>query len=479
MQLMALSCQLEFALLRTVMSNLLENGRSVSAALFALMLAMTASAVPVRALDVDVSEYTLENGMKVFVIPDHRAPVVTHMVWVRVGSADEELGKSGIAHYLEHLLFKGTEKLKPGEFSKIIRQNGGEDNAFTSYDFTAYFERIATDRLELIMDLGADRFANTVFDDKDIKTELEVVKEERRSRTDNNPAALLREQLSAAAYTAHTYGRPVIGWMSEVETLAAADAQAFYRKYYTPSNAALVVAGDVDPKKVHELAVKYYGKLENTAPTPQRARTQEPTPIAAKRVEMSDPRVASPSIARKYLVPGVNQAPPGVSETLDVLGQVLGSGSSSYLYDELVIRQKVASQVSSWHNGDALDGGEISISLAPAPGVDVTAAEEALDAALHKLFKEGVSEERVARARNQLVASNVYAIDSQFRLAYIFGAAFAIGRSVEDTLGWTNRVKQVTAQQVSEAAREYLKLRSSATGVLVPAPSKAANATSN
>ncbi|MEO9874236.1 MAG: pitrilysin family protein [Anderseniella sp.] len=466
-------------MLKSVMSNLLENGRSVSAALFALMLAMTASAMPVRALDVDVSEYTLENGMKVFVIPDHRAPVVTHMVWVRVGSADEELGKSGIAHYLEHLLFKGTEKLKPGEFSKIIRLNGGEDNAFTSYDFTAYFERIATDRLELVMDLGADRFANTVFDDKDIKTELEVVKEERRSRTDNNPAALLREQLSAAAYTAHTYGRPVIGWMSEVEALAAADAQAFYRKYYTPSNAALVVAGDVDPEKVLKLAEKYYGKLENTVPTPKRERTQEPTPIAAKRVEMSDPRVASPSIARKYLVPGVNQAPPGVSETLDVLGQVLGSGSSSYLYEELVIRQKVASQVSSWHNGDTLDGGEISISLAPAPGVDVTAAEEALDAALHKLFKDGVSEDRVARARNQLVASNVYAIDSQFRLAYIFGAAFAIGRSVEDTLGWTSRVKQVTAQQVNEAAREYLKLRSSATGVLVPAPSKAANATSN
>lgn len=464
---------------KSVLSSLLENGRAVSVALFALMLAVAATAAPARALDVDVSEYTLDNGMKVFVIPDHRAPVVTHMVWVRVGSADEELGKSGIAHYLEHLLFKGTKRLKPGEFSKIIRQNGGEDNAFTSYDFTAYFERIAPDRLELVMDLGADRFANTIFNDKQIKTELEVVKEERRSRTDNNPAALLREQLSAAAYTAHTYGRPVIGWMSEVEKLAAVDAQAFYQKYYTPANAALVVAGDVDPEEVLELAKKYYGKLKNDVPAPKRVRTQEPAPIAAKRVEMSDPRVASPSIARKYLVPGVNQAPPGVSATLDVLGQVLGSGSSSYLYTELVIRQKVASQVSSWHNGDTLDGGEISISLSPAPGVDVKAAEEALDAALHKLFKEGVSEDRVARAQNQLVASNVYAIDSQFRLAYIFGAAFAIGQSVEETLGWTNRIKQVTAEQVSDAAREYLKLRNSATGVLVPAPSKAANASSN
>ncbi|MEM9470839.1 MAG: pitrilysin family protein [Pseudomonadota bacterium] len=464
---------------KSVVFSMLVGSRAASIALFAMVLVIAASATPARALDVDVSEYTLDNGMKVIVIPDHRAPVVTHMVWVRVGSADEELGKSGIAHYLEHLLFKGTKRLKPGEFSKIIRLNGGEDNAFTSYDFTAYFERIATDRLELVMDLGADRFANTTFNDRDVKTELEVVKEERRSRTENNPAALLREQLNAASYTAHTYGRPVIGWMSEVETLTADDAESFYRKYYTPSNAALVVVGDVDPEKVHELAMKYYGKLKNTAPTPERARTQEPTPIAAKRVEMSDPRTASPSIARKYLVPGVNQAPPGVSEALDLLGQVLGGGSSSYLYTELVTRQNIASQVSSWHNGDTLDGGELSISIAPAPGVDVKVAEEALDAALHKLFKDGVPKERVERARKQLIASNVYAIDSQFRLAYIFGAAFAIGRSVEHTKQWSNRIKQVTAEQVTEAARTYLKLKNSATGVLVPAPRKAASASSN
>ena len=269
--------------------------------------------------------------MKVIVIPDHRTPVVTHMVWVRVGSADEQLGKSGIAHYLEHLLFKGTKRLKPGEFSKIIRQNGGEDNAFTSYDFTAYYERIATDRLELVMDLGADRFANTMFDDKDIKTELEVVKEERRSRTDNNPGSLAARTIVSCVLHRPYLWPPIIGWMSEVEALGAKDALAFYHQYYTPSNAALVVAGDVEPEKVLELAKKYYGKLENTTPTPGRARTQEPTPIAAKRVEMADLRVASPSISRTYLVPGVNQATEGEGEALDLLGQVLGSGSSSYL----------------------------------------------------------------------------------------------------------------------------------------------------
>lgn len=450
--------------------------------LFALSVLLTAIlmalALPARALDVDVKEYTLANGMKVIVIPDHRAPVVTHMVWYRVGSADEELGKSGIAHYLEHLLFKGTKRLKPGEFSRIIRVNGGEDNAFTSYDFTAYYERIAADRLELVMDLGADRMANATFDDKDVKTELEVVKEERRSRTDNNPTALMGEQLDAALYTAHPYGRPIIGWMSEVEALTAADAKAFYSHYYFPANAALVVAGDVDPEAVHKMAEKYYGVLPNTDKVPVRKRTLEPSFIAAKRVDMADPRVASPMVYRKYVVPGVNLAEPGESEALDILGVALGGDSTSYLYRELVLRQKVASQVSTWYNGDTLDHGELSISLTPAPGVDVAKAEEALDAALAKLKDDGIDQALFERARNQLIASTIYGLDSQFRLAYLFGSAFAIGRSVEDTQGWTGRIREATAEQVGDVARKYLRIERSATGVLVPERTKAASAAS-
>jgi len=439
----------------------------------ALLLAL---ALPARALDIDVKEYTLDNGMKVIVIPDRRAPVVTHMVWYRVGSADEELGKSGIAHYLEHLLFKGTKRLKPGEFSRIIRNNGGQDNAFTSYDFTAYFERIAADRLELVMDLGADRMANAVFNEQDVKTELEVVKEERRQRTDNNPSALLREQLNATAYTAHTYGRPIIGWMSEVEQLTASDAREFYQRFYTPANAALVVAGDVEPDKVHELAVKYYGGLKNTAEVPVRARTLEPSFIAAKRVTMRDPRAASPSISRKYIVPGVNQAEPGVSEALDLLGTALGSGPTSYLYRELVTRQRVASQVAVWHSGDALDHGDLNISVAPAPGVDVAKAEAALDAALDDLKANGIDSKLIERSRAQLLASTIYSLDSQFRLAYLFGSAFAIGRSVQDTLGWTDRIKQVTVQDIDKVARTYLDPKRSTTGILLPAPATTAAA---
>lgn len=433
-------------------------------------------ALPARALTVDVKQYTLKNGMQVIVVPDRRAPVVTQMVWYRVGSADEELGKSGIAHYLEHLLFKGTKTLKPGEFSRIIRVNGGEDNAFTSYDFTAYFERIAADRLELVMQLEADRMANNVFNDEDVKTELEVVKEERRSRTDNNPAALMSEQMHATAYIAHPYGRPIIGWMSEVENLTAADAKAFYARFYTPANAALVVVGDVEPDAVYELAKKYYGVLENTADVQPRKRTLEPSFIAAKRVQMSDPRVASPSVSRIYIVPGVNQAEPGVSEALDVLGFALGQGSSSYLYRELVVRQRVASQVQTWYSGDTLDHGEVSISLNPAPGVDVAVAEKALDEALQKLMSDGIDAGLVERSKTQLLAATVYSLDSQFQLAYLFGSQFAIGRSVEDTLGWTDRIKQVTPEQVTNAAKAFLTANRSTTGILLPAPEQAAAA---
>ena len=462
-----------------ISSSRMSPSRTLRQAVFAVLAALSlvaAIAMPAQALDVKVSEYTLDNGMKVIVIPDRRAPVVTHMVWYRVGSADEELGKSGIAHYLEHLLFKGTKRLKPGEFSRIIRRNGGEDNAFTSYDYTAYYERIAADRLELVMDLGTDRMANTIFNDQDVKTELEVVKEERRTRTDNNPSALLGEQLNAALYTAHPYGRPVIGWMSEVEALTADDAKAFYAKYYTPANADLVVVGDVEPEKVHELAKKYYGVLPNTAPVPVRKRTMEPSFIAAKRVEMSDPRTAAPELLRKYVVPGVNTAEPGESEALDIAGIAIGSGSTSYLYRELVTRQGLASSVSSWYQGDALDHGELGISVTPAPGADVTKVEEALDAALAKLAQDGVDPALVERSRNQLVASTIYALDSQFQLAFVFGSAFAIGRSVEDTIGWTDRIKQVTPEQVSEAVRNFVRIERSATGVLVPAPEKAAAA---
>ncbi len=265
-----------------------------------LVSVMAASASPrsARALDIDVTQFTLDNGLQVVVIPDHRAPVVTHMVWYKIGAADEPKGKAGIAHFLEHLMFKGTDKVPPGEFSKIVRRNGGEDNAFTSQDFTAYYQRIAKDRLDLVMSLEADRMQNLKLTDEAVLPERDVVKEERRMRTDNDPASLLSEQIDAALYLAHPYGKPVIGWMDEVAKLSRQDAIDFYHQYYTPKNAILVVAGDVTPEEVKALAEKYYAPLKNTADPPPRMRTPEPEPIAARRVAKQDPKVAPPSVQR-------------------------------------------------------------------------------------------------------------------------------------------------------------------------------------
>ena len=330
----------------------------IAALHFALFLLI---ALPARALDVEVSDFKLANGMEVVVIPNHRAPVVTHMVWYRVGSADEVSGKSGLAHFLEHLMFKGTTKHPPGEFDRFIDINGGEGNAFTTRDYTAYFQRIASDRLALMMELEADRMQNLVLTDENVLPELDVVREERRERTDNDPSALLGEQIDAAMYTAHPYGKPVIGWMSEVAKLTKDDALAFYRAHYTPANAVLVVAGDATPEQVKVLAEKYYGVLKNTFTPIARLRTQEPEPIAARRVTLIDARAATPVVQRSYLAPSYFTSSGHEALALDLLADILGNGTQSRLYKNLVIEQKIAGYAAAWYAGDQLDNGTFRI----------------------------------------------------------------------------------------------------------------------
>ncbi|MFO1091670.1 MAG: pitrilysin family protein [Hyphomicrobiales bacterium] len=433
-----------------------------------LVSVMAASASPrsARALDIDVTQFTLDNGLQVVVIPDHRAPVVTHMVWYKIGAADEPKGKAGIAHFLEHLMFKGTDKVPPGEFSKIVRRNGGEDNAFTSQDFTAYYQRIAKDRLDLVMSLEADRMQNLKLTDEAVLPERDVVKEERRMRTDNDPASLLSEQIDAALYLAHPYGKPVIGWMDEVAKLSRQDAIDFYHQYYTPKNAILVVAGDVTPEEVKALAEKYYAPLKNTADPPPRMRTPEPEPIAARRVAMQDPKVATPSVQRTYLAPAYASGKKTEAEALEVLAEVLGGSSTSRLYRDLVIDKRVAAQAGASYNGDNQDSGEFTIYAAPVPGGSVDAAEAAMDETLAKFAKDGVTDDEVERAKKRLIASNIYALDSQFRLAYLFGTALTSGRTVDDVLEWEKRIEAVTADDVRNAARDVLEPVRSVTGVL-------------
>jgi zinc protease len=424
-----------------------------------------------RALNVDVSTFTLGNGMQVVVIPDHRAPVVTHMVWYRAGAADEPEGEAGVAHFLEHLLFKGTPRYPAGQFSLIVRKNGGEENAFTTQDYTAYYQRIARDRLPLVMELEADRMQNLILTDKEVLPERQVILEERRERTENDPQGLLGEQMNAALYTAHPYGKPVIGWRNQMEKLTREDAISFYRRHYTPANAVLVVAGDVTADEVKPLAERYYGVLKNSFEPSPRVRQEEPEPIAARRVLMSDPRAATPLVQRVYLAPSYATAAPREAEALDILAEVLGGGSVSRLYRTLVVRDQIAAYVASWYSGDELDYGTLGVYGSPVPGIDVARVEAAIDGEIASIVRDGITTDELARAKNRLMAESVYALDSQTSLARIFGSALSTGSTVQAVLDWDNVIEAVTIEDVKKAAAKVLDIRRSVTGVLLPAES--------
>ncbi len=411
--------------------------------------------------------FTLDNGLQVVVLPDHRAPVVTHMVWYRVGSADEPPGKSGIAHFLEHLMFKGTAKIPPGDFSKIVARIGGNDNAFTSYDYTAYFQRVAVDVLPQVMEMEADRMANLQLTDRVVLPERDVILEERSSRTDNNPAALFGEQISAAQYLSHPYGRPVIGWRHEIEKLTTDDALAHYRRHYGPDNAVLVVAGDITANALKPLAEKYYGPMQRRG-IPPRLRPQEPPQLAARRLEMSDARVPQPSWQRAYLAPSFNHPGDGDPYALEVLSEILGGGATSRMYRALVVEQGLASHASAGYQSGALDDGEFSLQVLPRNGHSVETAEKAVDAELEKLVRDGVTTEEVDRAKKQLVAAAVYAQDNQQTMAQIFGEALATGHSIDDVVAWPDKIALVTRARVNAAAREVFRIEKSVTGILLP-----------
>jgi zinc protease len=448
--------------------------RSFAAAVFctAFLLLSVITSSTAFAL-IDVKTFTLKNGLQVVVVPDHRAPVVTHMVWYKVGAADEPQGQAGIAHFLEHLLFKGTPKHPAGEFSRILRRNGAEENAFTTQDYTSYYQRIAKDRLPLVMELEADRMTNLVLRDEDLVPELAVVQEERRSRVDNDPSSLLVEQMDAALFTAHPYGKPVIGWMSEVMKLDRADAMAFYRAHYTPSNAVVIVAGDVSEEEVRPLAEKFYGALSNTTTFPapaQRLRTEEPEPIAARRVTLNDPRAGIDLLQRGYLVPSYSKAQGNEAAAIDVLTDILGGGLSSRLPKALVIDERIAQEAGAFYSGDEMDHGKLVVYAAASPGSDMAHVEAAIDRVIAGIAAKGVTAVELELAKKRLRAEFVYAADSQSRLARLFGTALATGSSIEDVLGYPDRLNAVTADEVKAAAHKYLGIERSVTGIMRPQP---------
>jgi zinc protease len=438
-------------------------------AAFAGLCLLAVFARPLAAAQPYAETFTLNNGMQVVVIPDHRAPVVTHMVWYRVGSADEPQGETGVAHFLEHLMFKGTTKYPVGAFNRLIRENGGDDNAFTSKDYTAYFQRIAKDRLGLVMDLEADRMQNLILKDENVLPELKVVEEERRERTDNDPSGILGEQIDAILYLVHPYRKPVIGWSTEVPNLTREEAIAFYKTHYTPANAILVVAGDVTMDEVKKLAEEHYGRLANTFDVKPRERAKEPDPVAPRRLTVTDARAASPIVQREYLSVSYATAEKGEAEALDVLAEALGGGSTSRLYKRLVVEKRLASYVGAWYSGDGLDSGTFGVYGSPNPGGKVEPVEAEIDAVLNDVKANGITAEELKRTKAKLIANTVYARDNQGNLARAFGTALTTGMTVTDVLEWPDRVDAVKLEDVKAAAAKVLDIRGSVTGILLPA----------
>ena len=412
--------------------------------------------------------FTLGNGMEVVVVTNRRAPVVSHWVWYRVGTADSPQGQSGLPHFLEHLMFKGTGNIPPGEFSKTVARNGGNDNAFTSYDYTAYFQTIARDRLELMMGMEAERMVDLRLVDDIVYPERDVILEERRMRVENEPSSLLGEQVNAAQFLHHPYRLPVIGWMHEIEAYRREDAEAFYRQWYAPNNAILVVAGDITADELRPLAERTYGQVP-ARPVPKRRRLAEPPQTAERRVSLADPRVRQPSLVRSYLAP--SYASPGSehSYALAVLAELMGSGGTSRLYRRLVIELGVATGVGCYYYATCLDPTTFRIYASPRPDVELDTLEAALDAELEILLRDGVEATEVARYRKRMLADAVYARDSLSGAAHILGAALTAGQTVADVEAWPARIAAVTAEQINAAARLVLERRHSVTGRLLAA----------
>ena len=431
---------------------------------------MGLAALPMAALaDIadQVTDFTLDNGLQVVVIEDHRAPVVVHMLWYRAGSADETAGVSGVAHFLEHLLFKQTKTLAAGEFSRVVAENGGSDNAFTSTDFTAYFQRVAADRLDLMMRMEADRMMNLDLSEEDILTEREVIIEERNQRVENSPGALFREQSNAALYLNHRYGVPVIGWRHEMEKLSLSDALAFYRRYYAPNNAVLVVAGDVLPDEVREMAVKNYGSLPANPDLHPRARPQEPPQIAARRLTYRDERVAQPYITRNYLAPERDPGDQSTAAALSLLADILGGGQTSVLTQKLQFETSTAVYSAAFYDGLSLDDSNFGFVVVPSADVTLQAAEDALDQALAGFLETGVDLAQLDRIKTQFAASEIYARDNVQGLANSYGAALTSGLELADIHAWPAAVQAVSPEDIMSAAKELLNEERSVTGWLM------------
>lgn len=415
--------------------------------------------------ETDVTSFELDNGMEVVVIANDRAPLVVHMVWYRVGAADEPPGVSGIAHFLEHLMFKATDELASGELSETVKGNGGSGNAFTAQDYTGYFQRIASDRLELVMSMEASRMDGLRLVPEDIGPERAVVIEERNQRVENDPGALFSEQMRAAQFLNHPYSIPIIGWMHEASALTIDDANAFYSEHYGPNNAILVVAGDTTPDEVRQLAEKHYGVIPQNPNVFERNRVQEPPQLAERRLHYTDPRVGNDYVMRTYLAPERNPGAQEEAAALTLLAEVLGgSQTTSFLAKKLQFEDQASVYTAAWYSGQSLDDTTFGLVNVPVPGTSLEEAEAALDAALAEFIEEGVEPNKLNRVKTQIRASEVYALDDISGLANRYGSALSSGLTVEDVQAWPNILQSVTEADILAAAERVFDRRKAVTG---------------
>jgi zinc protease len=434
----------------------------------ALSLPAVAEAPATAPSEAVVEHYLLDNGLEIVVIPDHRSPIVTHMVWYKIGSADEPPGKSGIAHFFEHLMFKGTKAHPAGEFDRVVSEIGGNQHAFTANDYTAFFQTVPPDALPTMMSLEADRMRGLILTEDVIGAERDVVLEERRSRIDGSPRALLQEETQATLFQNHPYRIPVIGWLHEMEQLNRVDATAFYDRYYAPNNAVLVVAGDVEPEAVLALAKTTYGLVPRGPDLPPRVRPSEPEHNTRRTVTMNDARVGVPSYSTSWVVPTYHNAQPGEAEALDLLSEILGGGTRSRLYQQVVVKTGIASATGAGYDSGAYDPSTFTVYGVPQGDNTLADVEAAVSAQIALLIKDGVTEQELDSAKTRYVRSLVFARDEQADMANLYGRELATGGTVEDIAEWPDRIRAVTAEQVQAVAQRYLDPSVAVTSYLLP-----------
>lgn len=440
-----------------------------------LFLGLAASSAVAQSDTIDmlgIETATLNNGMEIIVIPDRRSQVVTHMLWYRVGGVDDPEGKSGLAHFFEHLMFRGTQAIGKGEFVLNVRRRGGQLNASTAADYTNYFERIALDQLPDMMRMEADRMQNLIINPELVALERDVILEERSFRVDGRPESLLREQMVTRLHQDGAYRAPIIGWRRDIEQYNAADAEAFYRRYYAPDNAILTIVGNTSMAEILPLAHTYYGPLK--AANRPRTRFDDVTdlPVAGfdEPIIFADKRTQQQAWKRIYRLPAYHTiANKKRFAALDIASEILGGGTPSRLHQKLVVEVGQANAANSYALTERLHEGEFHLSISLAPDADFDDIAQHVDAEISKLANTPPTEEELERAKTQLIASALFARDSQYYMALIFGSSAVLDIAPEEVLGWQALVEQVTAEDVQRAVASFLKPQHSLTGHLTRA----------